>query len=84
MELVTVLDVPTKDRRVTPPRSTQIDDRPWELLGLVAALLGNSRAGLLRDLALWFIRWPGAKLPKRPSEAEIAQLRGALAVDPSD
>lgn len=75
MGLVTVLAVPTKSRRVTPPRSTQIDDAPWALFGLVATRLGMSRASLLRELALWFIRWPGAKLPKRLSEDDLAKLR---------
>lgn len=83
MELVTVLDVTTKSRRVTPPRSTQIDDNPWALLGLVAALLGMSRSSLLKDLALWFIRWPGAKLPKRPSEGEMTRLRASLDAEES-
>jgi hypothetical protein len=53
-------------RRTTPPRSTQIDDAPWERFGDIAKELGTSRAGLMRDLVLWFIRWPGAKLPQRP------------------
>lgn len=66
MALVTVLGVP-KSRRTTPPRSTQIDQDPWDRFGVVAGELGMSRAALMRDLVLWFIRWPGAKLPKRPA-----------------
>lgn len=81
MELVTVHGVPTKSRRVTPPRSTQIDDKPWALLGLAAEGLGISRSSLLRDLALWFIRWPGAKLPKRPGEDEVTRMRASIADD---
>lgn len=69
MAVVTVLGVP-KSRRTTPPRSTQIDDAPWERFKEVADELGMSRAALMRDLVLWFIRWPGAKLPKRPGPIE--------------
>lgn len=69
MRPVTVLSVP-KSRRATPPRSTQIDDAPWARFGDVAKALGMSRAALMRDLVLWFIRWPGAKLPKRPGPLE--------------
>lgn len=53
-------------RRTTKLRTTQIPDDPWARFGQVAEQLGTSRAALMRDLVLWFIRWPGAKLPKRP------------------
>lgn len=66
MEPVTVLDVTAKSRRTTPPRSTQIEDAPWRRFGEVAAELGVSRAALMKTLVLWFIRWDGVKLPKRP------------------
>jgi hypothetical protein len=69
MHLVTVLGVPGS-RRVVPPRSTQIEDAPWARFGDVAKAVGMSRAALMRDLVLWFIRWPGAKLPKRPGPLE--------------
>jgi hypothetical protein len=68
MPLVTVLDVP-KSRRTTPPRSTQIEDEPWERFGDVAKSLGMSRSGLMKALVLWYIRWPGAKIPPRPAAA---------------
>jgi hypothetical protein len=71
-QFVTVIDVP-RSRRVTPPRSTQIDDPPWRLFGAAASLLGVSRAGLMKTLVLWFVRWPGIKLPTRFSEAELEQ-----------
>lgn len=65
MSTVTV-PVVAADRRKTPPRSFQMEDSPWKRLGEVADELGTSRAGLVTALALWFIRWPGAKLPPRP------------------
>lgn len=73
MATVTVLDVP-KSRRTTPPRSTQIDDQPWQLFAAVAAHIGMSRAALMKTLVLWYIRWPGAKLPPRLDPAVLAQL----------
>lgn len=62
---VTVPGVPGS-RRKTPPRSTQIDDQPWTKFGDDAEAIGMTRSGVMRDLVLWWIRWPGAKLPKRP------------------
>lgn len=64
---VTVLGVPGS-RRKMPPRSTQIEDPPWAKFGRDVEALGLTRAGVMRDLVLWWIRWPGAKLPKRPGE----------------
>lgn len=66
MRLVTVSDVPVS-RRTTPPRSTQIDDTTWGALGTAADELGISRSALLRDLAAWYVRRPGAKMPPRPT-----------------
>lgn len=67
MEPVTVLDVAAKSRRTTPPRSTQLDDEPWASFGAAAAAAGMSRAKLMATLMLWYIRWPGVKLPPRPA-----------------
>ena len=53
-------------RRVTPPRSTQLDDAPWQKFGIDAAAIGKSRSKVMAELILWWIRWPGAKLPRRP------------------
>ena len=63
---VTVHCVATKSRRTTPPRSTQIPEEPWKRFGDACDELGQSRAAVMRDLVLWWIRWPGAKLPPRP------------------
>lgn len=58
----------TGSRRTTKLRTTQIPDGPWEKFGTDADAAGSTRAGVMRDLVLWWIRWPGAKLPKRPAE----------------
>jgi hypothetical protein len=74
MSLATVTAVPDADpdaargsRRTTPLRTTQIADGPWVRFGEVATKLGTNRAALMRTLVLWFIRWPGVKLPPRPA-----------------
>lgn len=82
MEAVTVIDVP-RSRRTTPPRSTQIDDQPWRLFAAVAAHIGMSRAALMKTLVLWYIRWPGAKLPARLDPAVLAQLAETHDVAPT-
>lgn len=61
-----VSERPPGSRRATPPRSTQMDDAPWEKFGEDVKAIGKSRAGVMAELVLWWIRWPGAKLPKRP------------------
>jgi metal-responsive CopG/Arc/MetJ family transcriptional regulator len=54
------------DKPKTQHRSVRIDDDLWNKLDEVAKELGVDRATILRDLARWFVREPGAKLPKRP------------------
>lgn len=80
MAAVTVLAVP-KSRRATtrPPRSSQIEDPPWERFGGSAEYLGMSRAALIRLLVLWWARWPGVKLPPRPTDEQIEAGLVALA-----
>ena len=80
MRLVTVLAVP-KSRRATtrPPRSTQIENAPWERFGGAAEHLSMSRAALMELLVLWFSREPGVTLPRRPTEEQINEGMAALA-----
>ena len=77
MDAVTVTPMPGS-RRTTPPRSTQIDDIPWFRFGAAAHSLGMSRSRLMKQLILWFIRWPGAKLPPRPTEDEYPAAEAAF------
>lgn len=70
MDAVTVTLMPGS-RRTTPPRSTQVDDIPWFRFGAAAHALGMSRSKLMKQLVLWFIRWPGVKLPPRLAEDEM-------------
>ena len=50
----------------TPARHMRIPDEEWNDLGTVAADQGTDRAALVREFIAWYLRRPGAKLPKRP------------------
>jgi hypothetical protein len=78
MSAVTVQPVSPGSRRKTPPRSTQLDDAPWFRFGAAAHRLGVSRASLMTTLMLWFIRWPGVKLPPRLAEDEFPAAEAAF------
>jgi hypothetical protein len=50
----------------TPQRAVRVDDETWEQLGDAAVTAGTDRSAILRQLAQWWLRRPGAKMPERP------------------
>lgn len=50
----------------TPNRAVRIDNETWEALGAAAQAEGTDRSAILRELARWWLRRPGAKMPPRP------------------
>jgi hypothetical protein len=52
----------------TPHRVVRIDDETWGRLGTAALNAGTDRSAIIRALVVWYLRQPGAKLPKRPGE----------------
>jgi hypothetical protein len=50
----------------TPNRAVRIDDETWAALGAAALAADTDRSAILRQLAQWWLRWPGAKMPQRP------------------
>lgn len=44
----------------------QIDDDLWNDFGTAATLAGSDRSAISKQLYEWYIRRPGATLPKRP------------------
>jgi len=39
----------------------------WQRLGEVAEAAGMDRSAVIRALVAWYVREPGAKLPRRPT-----------------
>lgn len=50
----------------TPPRQIRIDDR-WYEFDDAAKGVGTTRAQLVNSFIAWYLRRPGAELPKRPT-----------------
>jgi hypothetical protein len=50
----------------TPTRPIRIPDEDWTDFGEAAASQDTDRSALLREFIHWYVRRPGAKLPKRP------------------
>jgi hypothetical protein len=46
----------------------------WHGLGWLAAKLGKDRSTVLRELARWWMRVPGAKLPERPAVDDVRNV----------
>jgi hypothetical protein len=46
----------------------------WHALGWLAGQLGRDRSVVLRDLARWWMRVPGAKLPERPTTEQVRDV----------
>jgi hypothetical protein len=62
----------------TQHRSIRFPDDTWLPLMAAAREHGTSAGELCREFADWYLRKPGAKLPKRP-DAPIAAAESALA-----
>ena len=50
----------------TPKRSLRMPDELWDDLVAKAEAEGVEIAGLTREFYAWWLRRPGAKLPRRP------------------
>jgi hypothetical protein len=54
------------NKPATPNRAVRIDDETWAALGTAAEAAGTDRSAILRGLAQWWLRAPGARVPARP------------------
>jgi hypothetical protein len=54
------------DQPKTPQRAIRVPDKRWNKLGEDAEKAGSDRSKVINDLAAWYTREDGAKLPKRP------------------
>lgn len=52
--------------RGTPTRPIRVEAGLWERFGRAAARAGVDRSSLIREFIAWYVRDPGAKMPKRP------------------
>ena len=52
--------------RGTPTRPIRIELTLWERFGVAAKRQGFDRSSLIREFIGWYLRMPGAKMPKRP------------------
>ena len=49
-------------------RMVRFSDEDWEEFGTLTDAAGTDRSAILRQLAHWWMRRPGAKLPDRPAK----------------
>jgi hypothetical protein len=63
-----VKDEPEADRHVIPRRIVSMPDDLWNDLGQHVG--ERERSATIRELVRWWLRKPGAKMPKRPPAAE--------------
>lgn len=54
------------DKPKTQHRSIRVPDETWESAMTVSHEQGTSAGQLCREFLDWYLRKPGAKLPKRP------------------
>ena len=47
-------------------RSVRFSDEDWADLELATAAQSSDRGTVIKELVAWYLRRPGAKLPKRP------------------
>lgn len=52
------------DAEKTPRQTIRIDPKLWDPFGDLAG--ERTRSQVIREFIAWYIRQPGAKLPKRP------------------
>lgn len=57
---------PEPDRHTTPRRPIGVDDNLWDPLGEYVG--ERNRSATVRKLLAWWMRVPGAQLPRRPAE----------------
>lgn len=59
-----------------PVQRFRAEQDEWDRFGEVTTTQGTDRSKVLRQLIAWYLRIPGAKLPKRPDVEHGASDRG--------
>lgn len=60
-----------------PIRQIRASDDTWEPFCEAAVTMGIERSALIRDFMAWYVHRPGAKLPTRPTQAQIDAWRSS-------
>jgi hypothetical protein len=55
-------------------RMVRFSNKDWHALGWLATRRGKDRSAVLRELAHWWMRVPGAKLPERPAAEDVRNV----------
>ena len=50
----------------TPMKPVRMPDALWTAAGEAAKRAGTDRSAVIRQFLQWYVREPGAKMPKRP------------------
>ncbi|WP_051790091.1 hypothetical protein [Streptomyces sp. NRRL S-1022] len=61
----------------TQHRSVRISDDDWADLLAAAKTQGSDRGTVIKDLVAWYLRRPGATMPKRPESGSWKPERPA-------
>lgn len=62
-----MITVSGKSGKGTARQTIRMDEELWKKLDAATKALGTDRSTVLRDFARWYVREPGAKLPRRPT-----------------
>ncbi len=54
----------------TPKQNLRVPADEWAELAEAAARIGSDRTAITREFYAWFLRKPGAKMPKRPEATD--------------
>lgn len=60
------------------------DDAEWWAFEAAARRQGTDRSSLLRDFIAYYLRRPGAKMPRRPDAVDIPAVANTPAADDDD
>jgi hypothetical protein len=62
--------------RGTARQTIRVDETLWERFAEAAAVGELDRSGVLRDFIRWYVREPGAKMPRRPDAQDQREQPG--------
>jgi hypothetical protein len=58
----------------TPIKNIRVENDEWDAFGAACTAAGTDRSTVIRQLARWYARQPGATLPKRPDPDLLVEI----------